>query len=143
MHRTQENGFTLLEMIVVVTIVGVLVAISFPMVHKWMESDTYRERARELVSTIRLARDKAVSNSSIQTLSIPVGLQDNLLLKSTDDCNQEYPLILSLFPDGQVTWSKAGGDPGGIICILDTTSQCRYKVKIESTATGRVTITSP
>ena len=140
----KDNGFSLMELVVVMAILAILAAIAYPAFRTWSANAAYRERARDLVSSLRLKRDQAVTTNAIQPFpTVNMGPQDNMVLKSTDNCDKDYPLKVSFFPDGSLSWDTAGGDPEGTVCILDADGKKRYKVRIESATTGRVTITKP
>jgi len=139
----KDNGFSLMELVVAMAILAILAAIGYPAFRTWSNNAAYRERARDLVSSLRLERDKAVTDNAVRQLQVDMGPQDNMVLKSTDNCDKDYPLKVSFFPDGSLSWDTAGGDPEGTVCILDADGNKRYKVRIESATTGRVTITKP
>ncbi len=60
--RSRE-GFTLVEAILVVGIMGILMAISIPSFVGWRENLMYRETAREVASILREAKSRAITNN--------------------------------------------------------------------------------
>ena len=60
MKMRKQSGFTLIELMVVIMIVGVLFAVALPMFENAGKKDT-RQAAQTLVNTLRLARQHAIS----------------------------------------------------------------------------------
>ena len=63
-HKDQRlrrgEGFTTLELVTVLMIVGVLIALSIPSVVNWRQGLVYRETAREVASMLREAKSRAI-----------------------------------------------------------------------------------
>jgi prepilin-type N-terminal cleavage/methylation domain-containing protein len=58
-----RGGFTLIEGIIVITIVALLTAISIPSFIGWRANLKYRETAREVASMLREAKSRAITNN--------------------------------------------------------------------------------
>lgn len=61
--KHNNKGFTLIELIVVISIIGILVAISVPGMMGWLQSATYRGAAQELNAALRDARSRAIATN--------------------------------------------------------------------------------
>src|SRR5215470_2274338 len=70
--HTDVAGFTLLEMLVVLTILGLLVAVAMPFLPAPSESLRLRTTARELTSALRFTRASAITRGSELTLAVDV-----------------------------------------------------------------------
>src|ERR1700690_2561805 len=58
-----ENGFTLLELMIVVVIASFLAALAAPSFADWQRDLACREVARSIVSTLRCAKSRAISTN--------------------------------------------------------------------------------
>ena len=63
MKLTNKKGVTLLELIVVFIIIGIGAALLTPNIGAWLPNYRLRSAARDVVSMMRLAQMKAVSNN--------------------------------------------------------------------------------
>jgi prepilin-type N-terminal cleavage/methylation domain-containing protein len=61
-----RQGFTMIEMIIVVSLMAILLAISIPSFVGWRENLKYRETAREVASMLREAKSRAITNNQEQ-----------------------------------------------------------------------------
>lgn len=60
----QTKGFTILELIVIITIIGILAAIGLPKFQDWLPKSRVNAAARELFTEMQLARMKAISENN-------------------------------------------------------------------------------
>ena len=58
-----ERGITLIELVVVLSVMLVLFGLALPTLYEWRASAGYRSAARMIVNALRLARDHAISRS--------------------------------------------------------------------------------
>ncbi len=71
-HRAQSVGFTMLELLVVIVIIGVLAALSPPIFSSGVTSAQHRALARAIAQELRFARSEAINNRT------NVGVEFNL-----------------------------------------------------------------
>lgn len=64
MHCKNREGFSLVELAVVLVVTGIILAIGVPNILKHMHSQSVRDSARMLSDEMRMARQKAVSNGT-------------------------------------------------------------------------------
>jgi type II secretion system protein H len=79
-HRTEQFGFTLLELIMVMVIVAVVLSMAAPTLSNWSRSRTMVNAADEFLSMTRYARSRSISNARM------------VLIEFTDD-GREYRLM--------------------------------------------------
>jgi prepilin-type N-terminal cleavage/methylation domain-containing protein len=80
-----HSGFTLLETLAVVSVVGILVAVSIPMATSFNQSTGVRAAAKQLAEDLWFARQKAIATSVPYSLEFDADESTYLLFK--DDGN--------------------------------------------------------
>jgi type II secretion system protein H len=62
LHRRRHHGFTLMEIIIVVVIMGIMLAVTVPTVVNMSKKNELRAGAREMIALLKYARTEAVFN---------------------------------------------------------------------------------
>lgn len=65
MKRYNQKGFTLIELMTTIVIIGIISAMAVPRFSKAYERMEFRSANKEITSTIRLARSMAISNKEV------------------------------------------------------------------------------
>jgi type II secretion system protein H len=84
-QRLKENheGFTLVELLVVMLLVGLLTALAFPSLTRGISTLKLRTSSREIAATLRLARSKAIAEQQIYWVSFD--MEKNQIELSSND----------------------------------------------------------
>lgn len=157
------KGFSLVELIVVVALIGILTAIATPSFIDWRRNIEYRAAARDIVSMMREAKAKAISTNREHRVEFDVdgrryrlvqgsraantpdtgwttiirdwaSLPEGVKMMSNDACDST--------DDGNIQFNT-NGTSGGLqyVCVMDSNNVKKYKVGVSSTTTGRVVTT--
>jgi len=145
-----ENGFTLLELMIVVVIATVLAALAAPSFADWQRDLTFREVTRSIVSTLRCARSTAISVNLEHRVEFEPEKRRYRLLQGDRSVNSSnwhtivydwtvLPLGVHIDSNVKVVHLNTNGTSnGGTISIQDATKKTRFKVIVA--ATGRIRI---
>jgi general secretion pathway protein H len=114
------SGFTLVELAVAITIVGILLAASVPASVRFYESMQYRQAIRGVVTTLSSARYRAVNSGITQdvlfnpetnvlrlgedTTQLPAKF--NIVVRSAREVNRGNEGVFRFYPEG----GSSGGD---------------------------------
>lgn len=69
-NQNDVRGFTLIELIVAITILGILIGIAVPVINQAVERYKVGAYARELASDIRLVRHKNINGESLTRIQL-------------------------------------------------------------------------
>ena len=160
MKIRNQHGFTLIEALVVLSMMAILVSLAVPYFADWRKNSQFKAGARDLASAFQEAKSVAISRNiqarvvidpSANTYQIELGslpnnstwpgslLKSNTLssqvgMSTTNACNTATLTSIIFNPNGTTGQS-------GIfcICIMDGTTP-KYRVGIASATSGHVEI---
>lgn len=163
MNRPKNTGFTLLELMIVIAIIGILAAIAVPSFQGILERDRLKQVAEALKSDMQFARTEAIKRSNDIIVSRTTGnagawcyglsavttsCDCNLATATTtDDC--EIKIIPGSMYSNKVNMNSASGNStfsfrrGTIGNNGVTFSTDNYATRVVFSAVGRVRICSP
>jgi len=129
------GGFTLVEMLAAITIVGLVIAVSVPSTQRFYESMQYRQALRDVTAALSSARYQAINDgvasdavidpahNTLQvggdTLQLPGVL--TLSLSTAREVNRGDKAVIRFYPEG----GSSGGD---IDIVRDTGAGSRISV---------------
>ena len=63
-HLSSRSGFTLVEVIVVVSIIAIIAAIATPSLMRWRDTAMFRDAARSIVNLTQEAKSRAINEGA-------------------------------------------------------------------------------
>ena len=127
MNHRGERGITLIELVVVMAIIAIGAVLVAPNIGSWIPNYRLRSATRDVVSTLRTAQMKAISNNTTYQVAFTQGTGTYIL---------QYQTTAGFVPDG-----VAQTLPPGIIISTITFPGNNAQFNTNSTAsTGSITL---
>ena len=92
MTRVRDQGFTLLELLIVVLVVALVLAVSYPSLSRGSASIRLRTTGRDVLNTFRFAREKAVTEQIGMKITVDREKQTLVLSNFLGDDNRSYAM---------------------------------------------------
>jgi prepilin-type N-terminal cleavage/methylation domain-containing protein len=92
MKRSRDQGFTLLELIIVVLVIALVVAVTYPSISRGSATIRLRATGRDILSTFRYAREKAVTEQTGMRVVVDREKQELILSDDLGDGPRRYRL---------------------------------------------------
>ena len=118
--RGRYHGFTMVELLVAITIVGLLLAVAVPSSARFYDSIRYRQSVRDVITLLGSARYLAVNSGEAQDVivsprvrtvrlneesrTLPKGM--NIVVHSAGELNRDEEGVIRFYPEG----GSSGGD---------------------------------
>lgn len=142
------SGFTLVELVVTISILAVLALIAIPSYMSWMPSYHLRGAARDIYSNLQMAKLDAVKRNGTSTVTIDTGA-NTYVIDSPDRTVSlgEYGGMVSFTNTGEIdgsiafdsrgmaTLSDPDGDSLGEIFITNSKNSTTYRIEINRVGT--------
>jgi len=149
---SDKSGFTLVELMVVISILAILALITVPSYMSWMPSYRLKGAARDMISNLQLAKLEAIKRNTTCTVNIDVGgnaynlqLPDSTIIKTvslgdygsgitfTNTGNISNAITFS--SRGIATFDPVPSDTMGKIFITNNKQSVTHKIQITSIGT--------
>lgn len=125
----RQRGFTLIEAIVAMAIMGILMAVGMPMYSQWIQNAQIRTAAESIIEGLQLARNEAVKSGAVVKFiagsSTNSGWEVCLWNTATNQCMSTTRIQTRSGTEGAANVSLAGAlaDLGGYTTAISPGSQ--------------------
>lgn len=161
----KRGGFTLLELIVCLGIVGVLTLLALPSLSSWSEDARCRKIARDFTSALQFTRSEAIKSNLEHRLEVDLDKRCFRLVHGDRASRSSIPswklpenrvFDWTSLPPGTIlranlNCSASTGtitiqfNPFGTanpyyLCIIDSSEQNRFQIGVSHSSTGRIVI---
>jgi prepilin-type N-terminal cleavage/methylation domain-containing protein len=145
------SGFTLLELMTTVFVLGLLCTIAFPSYKEWQKNLIYRKAARDVVMVFRETRSRAIRTNREHRIEFEADAKKYRVLQGNRASNSsEWKVIIlnwTVFPaevvlsvnETKFQMNTNGTANGGTITIKDTLAIKKYAVTVNRTGRIRTT----
>ena len=117
------NGFTLIELILVILILGIIAGVAVPSIRGIMDETTLDEATQEVVNALRYARNLAIQDNTTRLVDLNPSLETcTLLLGYQSSGNNLLTFDNNLNPPGSDNWGvrKVKVSNGKTVLFQDT-----------------------
>lgn len=122
-RRLARSGFTLVELLVAITIVGLVMTASVPASVRFYESMQYRQAIRDVITTLASARYRAINTGKAQDVLLNTETKVLRLGSDTQQLPAKFNIVvhsareLNRDTEGVIRFYPEGGSSGGEIDI--------------------------
>lgn len=146
MQRMNRKGVTLVELVIVMCIIAIGALLISPNFGKWVSHYRLRTATRDIVSTLRVAQMKAVSNNMEYQVSFPNTTSFVLQFRTTigvgsftpDGPPQSVPSGITIPSFFTAQFNPNASSTAGTIRLQNSTGTSKRSITVAPT--GRITI---
>lgn len=153
-----SRGFTLLEIIVTVALIGIMVAVAVPSVNQMKLNLRYKSAAQGCGSILRKARTDAIALNREHQVEFDIdGRRYRLTRGNLPNASTSWTQTVGwvTLPDGasfmrnlncdnntdvDIQFNPNGTGDSQYVCVMDASGTRRYRVGVPSGTTGRVIV---
>jgi general secretion pathway protein H len=140
MNRFRDQGFTLLELIIVVLLISLALAVTYPSLSRVTTSIRLRSTARDILNTFRTAREKAVTEQAGMQVLVDRVKQELVLSDDLGDGVRRYRLPEDVRIHSIVSGGTEITDGPLVVRFLPNGSAQNAEVLLESKTGGHLKI---
>jgi len=152
-----NKGYTLVESMIALAIMGIMFAIAMPSFYTWSQSLRFKEAAWSLLSDFRAAKQLSVSTNLEHRVEVDIPSKRYRLTRGDRPSGstawtavkpwRELPRTV-LYASGQlcegtssleITFKPNGSAQQAVLCIKDPPSTIKYRINVNATS-GRASI---
>lgn len=136
------KGFTLIELMVVVALLGIFASIAVPSFNRMIEKNRVEAVASELYRLVQAARSDAVNKRAVATLSYTAGTKTWVLTQGGATARQFVvpPSIDNSQTQGSLTFSPDGTVSNqATLKVSSAKSATEYSIGIQRSGSARMT----
>ncbi|WCM28031.1 prepilin-type N-terminal cleavage/methylation domain-containing protein [Sphingomonas sp. QA11] len=130
-----SDGFTLLEMLVIIAILSLIAGVIFPSVDRAMRRQAFVEAATRFEGAVRAARAQAIRSGSVVWFALSADRHGFGSRGETDFLPEN---IVANLPDGPLGFFADGSATGGRIAIAEDRWSRRWYVRPSTGAIERI-----
>ncbi len=117
------SGFTMVELLVAITIVGILLAVSVPGSMRFYDSIQYRQAVRDVLTTLGTARQQSIDTGKAQNVAFDPGTNKIRYGDGVQSLPEDFQLTVTTAREvnrrgvGVIRFYPEGGSSGGDVSI--------------------------
>ncbi len=140
MNRSGEKGFTLLELLIVVLVVVLVLAVTYPSLSRGSSSVRLRTTGRDVLNIFRYARERAVTEQVGMRVTVDREKQRLVVSDELGDGGRFYLLPQDVRMESLALGGKEIVAPSLVIRFLPNGSSDRGEVLLKSESGSRLRI---